>query len=171
MLGRARAFLRQWPPARCLRIANPGIDRLHGRPVLRTDVLRSSHRPTTPRKTICAMAWTSGTAMSTNRGRSTGTTAKRDGGSGSVDDGESAPRRRHAGVVQSKPIVLIQAFCKSEEHDVRWQVVHRRSTIPTNIRGAPRCPRGPLSSTQTLQRWLRTRAKGVNVDSSQFSRL
>jgi hypothetical protein len=30
--------------------------------------------------------------MSTNRGRSTGTTAKRDGGSGSVDDGESATK-------------------------------------------------------------------------------
>jgi hypothetical protein len=139
MLGRARAVLLQWPLDRSLRIANPGIDRSHNSRVLRTDVLRSSHHPTTPRKTIGAMAWTSGTAMSTNRGRSTGTTAKRDAAGGTDDDGESPPRRRHAGVVQSKQIVLIQAFCKSEEHDVRRQVVHRRSTIPTNIRGEPRC--------------------------------
>jgi hypothetical protein len=139
MLARARAVLLQWPPDRCLRTASRGIDRSHSSPVLRTDVLRWSRRPTTPCKTIGAMAWTSGTAMSTNRGRSTETTAKRDGGTGTVDDGESAPRRRHAGVVQSKPIVLIQAVCKSQEHDVRRQVVRRRSTIPTNIRGAPRC--------------------------------
>jgi hypothetical protein len=83
----------------------------------------------------------SGTTMSTKRGCSTGTTAKRDDGSGTVDDGESPPRRRYAGLVQSKQIVLIQAFCKSEEHDACRQVVHRRSTIPTNIRGAPRCTR------------------------------
>jgi hypothetical protein len=68
-------------------------------------------------------------------------TAERSMRNAAVDAAESPVGGRARRVVQSKGIVLAGGLCKSEEQPFCAQVVHRRSTISMNIKGAPRASR------------------------------
>jgi hypothetical protein len=138
MLVRNGRCLLQWLPD-----SNWSIVDLAARPpdhaIIAVNVCSCGHTPRLKQsKTTCRIDGVPELRELTHRTRSIKVAESGHGWNGTSGERETPAKGRHVPLDQSNEIVLDHGLCKIQEHDLGWQVFHRRSTIPTNIRAASR---------------------------------